>query len=234
MAVSHDSETTPDGALDKAALRRKYSEERTKRLRADGTEQYLQLKGQLAHYLEDPYTPITPRPPRTGHVTFAFIGGGFAGLVTGARLVEAGIRDVRIVEKGGDLGGTWYWNRFPGAQCDTASMVYMPLLEETGHMPSEKYARGPEILAHSQRIGRHYGLYEQALFHTEVRDLTRDPARSAWLIRTDRGDAFIAQFVGLRTGPLHVPKPPGIPGIEAAFLVWLQQDFSRTSAERGS
>ena len=210
-----DNAGTVGGTLDKAALRRKYIDERDKRLRADGNEQYLQLKGQLAHYLEDPYTPLTPRAPRTDHVTFAFIGGGFAGLVTAARLVEAGIRDVRIVEKGGDFGGTWYWNRYPGAQCDTASMVYMPLLEETGHMPSEKYARGPEILAHCQRIGRQYGLYEQALFHTEVQDLAWDDERAVWLIRTDRGDAFTAQFIGLGTGPLHVPKLPGIAGIES-------------------
>ena len=127
----------------KALVRQKYLEERNKRLRADGNNQYLQLQGQLAHYLEDPYTPVTARPARTDHVTVAFIGGGFAGLVTGARLVEAGITDVRVIEKGGDFGGTWYWNRYPGAQCDTASFVYMPLLEETGHMPTEKYAHAP-------------------------------------------------------------------------------------------
>ncbi len=204
----------PQSAIDKDAIRRKYLEERDKRLRADGNEQYLQLSGQLAHYLEDPYTPFTPREPLSDHVTFAFVGGGFAGLVTGARLVEAGITDVRIIEKGGDFGGTWYWNRYPGAQCDTASMVYMPLLEETGHMPSEKYAHAPEILAQCQRIGRQYGLYENALLHTEVQALEWDEARSLWRIRTNRGDAFTAQFIGMGTGPLHVPKLPGIPGIE--------------------
>ena len=130
-------------------------------------------------------------------------------------LSEAGIRDVRIIEKGGDFGGTWYWNRYPGAQCDTASMVYMPLLEETGHMPSEKYAHAPEILAHCQRIGKQYGLYEHALFHTEVVSLDWDEAKSRWTIRTNRGDAFTAQFVGMGTGPLHVPKLPGIEGIES-------------------
>ncbi|HEU5295355.1 MAG TPA: NAD(P)/FAD-dependent oxidoreductase [Burkholderiaceae bacterium] len=217
MTISDDAPTTTTPAipLDKAALRRRYREERDKRLRPDGNDQYLQLKGRFAHYAIDPYTPLAPRAPLGDHVTFAFVGGGFAGLVTAARLVEAGVRDVRIVEKGGDFGGTWYWNRYPGAQCDTASMVYMPLLEETGHMPSEKYAHGPEILAHSQRIGRHYGLYEHALFHTEVQDLAWDDARSLWRIRTDRGDAFTAQFIGLGTGPLHVPKLPGIPGIES-------------------
>ena len=200
--------------MDKEALRRKYLEERTKRLRTDGNDQYLQIAGQLAHYLEDPYTPRVERAPKTDHVTFTFIGGGFAGLATCARLKEAGVADVRIIEKGGDFGGTWYWNRYPGAQCDTASMVYMPLLEETGHMPSEKYAHGPEILAHCQHIGKHYGLYNKALFHTEVQDLRWDGARLCWVIRTNRGDAFTADFIGLGTGPLHVPKLPGIAGIE--------------------
>jgi cation diffusion facilitator CzcD-associated flavoprotein CzcO len=200
--------------IDKDALKRKYAEERAKRLRPDGNDQYLRLEGTLAHYLDDPYTPFTEREPRTDHVTFAFIGGGFAGLVTGARLKEAGVDDVRIIEKGGDFGGTWYWNRYPGAQCDTASFVYMPLLEETGHMPTEKYARGPEILEHCQRIGKQYGLYDDALFHTEVSDLEWDGDRSAWIIRTNRGDEFTAQFLAMGTGPLHVPKLPGIPGIE--------------------
>ena len=150
----------------------------------------------------------------TDHVTVAFIGGGFAGLVTGARLKEAGVDDVRIIEKGGDFGGTWYWNRYPGAQCDTASFVYMPLLEETGHMPTEKYAHAPEILEHCQRIGKQFGLYDNALFHTEVTDLEWDDDRSRWIIRTNRGDEFTAQFLAMGTGPLHVPKLPGIPGIE--------------------
>ncbi len=200
--------------IDKDALKRKYAEERAKRVRPDGNDQYLQLKDQLAHYLDDPYTPLTPRDPKTDHVSVAFIGGGFAGLVTGARLREAGVEDVRIIEKAGDFGGTWYWNRYPGAQCDTASFVYMPLLEETGHMPTEKYAHAPEILEHSRRIGKHFGLYDNALFHTEVTDLTWDAARSCWRVRTNRGDDFTAQFVGMGLGPLHVPKLPGIPGIE--------------------
>ncbi len=200
--------------FDKEAIRQKYLLERDKRLRADGNNQYLELKDQLAHYLEDPYTPIVERQPKTDHVTVAFIGGGFAGLVTGARLKEAGVADVRILEKGGDFGGTWYWNRYPGAQCDTASFVYMPLLEEVGHMPTEKYAHAPEILAHCQHIGRHYELYDNALFHTEVKLLEWQAADNRWLIKTNRGDEFTAQFVAMGTGPLHVPKLPGIPGIE--------------------
>ena len=132
MATAHK-----DGTIDKEALRRRYAAERDKRLRTDGAAQYKRLESEFTDLAVDPYTPREERDPVSDHVTFAFIGGGFAGLVVGARLKEAGITDYRIVEKGGDFGGTWYWNRYPGAQCDTASMIYMPLLEETGHMPSE-------------------------------------------------------------------------------------------------
>ncbi len=209
------STTTPERPIDKQALRAKYLAERDKRLRPDGNDQYLRLAGtKLAHYLTDPYLPVQPREPKTDHVTVAFVGGGFAGLVTGARLKEAGVEDVRIIEKGGDFGGTWYWNRYPGAQCDTASFVYMPLLEETGHVPTEKYAHAPEILEHCQRIGTHFGLYENALFHTQVQQLVWQEDRKAWLIETDRGDSFTAQFLAMGTGPLHVPKLPGLEGID--------------------
>ena len=201
--------------LDKDSLKAKYRAERDKRLRPDGHAQYRRIDGVLDHGLDDPYTPRTERAPKTDHVRFAFVGAGFAGLVTGARLVEAGIGPVRLIDKGGDVGGTWYWNRYPGAQCDTASMVYMPLLEETGHRPTEKYAQAPEILAQCQRIAQQYGLREHALFHTEVKDLRWDDAAQVWRITTDRGDDFTADFIGLGTGPLHIPKLPGIPGIDS-------------------
>ena len=143
--------------IDKDALKQKYAAERDKRLRADGNAQYRRLERDFDALAADPYTPWQERAPVTDHVTVAIIGGGFAGLVTGARLKEAGIDDVRIIEKAGDFGGTWYWNRYPGVQCDTASMIYLPLLEETGHIPSEKYVHGPEILSHSQNIGGGHG-----------------------------------------------------------------------------
>jgi cyclohexanone monooxygenase len=209
------AEITAKKPVDKEALKAKYKAERDKRLRDDGIKQYVRLEGNLHVTAEDPYTPFKERAPKTDHVTFAFIGGGFAGLVAGARLVEAaGVKDVRIIDKAGDFGGTWYWNRYPGAQCDTASMVYMPLLEETGHRPSEKYAHAPEILEQCRRIGRQFGLYDNALFHTEVKDVVWQEKSHNWLIKTNRGDAFTAQFIGLGTGPLHVAKLPGIPGIE--------------------
>lgn len=201
-------------AIDKEALKRKYAEERDKRLRGDASDQYVRLESEFADLAADPYMPVQERDPVTDHVTFAFIGGGFAGLCAGARLKDAGIDDVRIIDKGGDFGGTWYWNRYPGAQCDTASMIYMPLLEETGHQPSEKYAHAPEIRDHCARIGEQFGLYDKALFHTQVTALEWDAQRLLWVIKTNRGDNFTAKYVGMGTGPLHVAKLPGLPGIE--------------------
>jgi len=200
--------------IDNEAIRATYRAEREKRLRPDGNDQYLRLAGSsLAQYIDDPYMPVLEREPVTDHVDVALIGGGFAGLITGARLKEAGVENIRIIDKAGDFGGTWYWNRYPGAQCDTASFVYMPLLEETGHVPTEKYAHGPEILEHSRRIGEQFGLYENALFHTEVSELEWDAPRSVWVVRTNRGDEFTAQYITIGTGPLHVPKLPGLEGI---------------------
>ena len=109
--------------IDRDAIHARYRAERDKRLRSDGNDQYLEVTGIFAHYVDDPYTERVEREPLTDEVEFAFIGGGFAGLVTGAALVKAGRTDVRVIEKGGDFGGTWYWNRYPGAQCDTASFV---------------------------------------------------------------------------------------------------------------
>jgi cation diffusion facilitator CzcD-associated flavoprotein CzcO len=200
--------------IDAEALREKYRAERDKRLRPDGNEQYIEPVGKFAHYLEDPYVAPTPREPLSDEVTVAFIGGGFAGLVTGARLKQAGIDSVRIIEKGGDFGGTWYWNRYPGAQCDTAAFVYLPLLEETGHMPSEKYTHAPEILDHCRRIANHFDLYDDACLSTEVTGLDWDDDAKRWIIRTNRGDEMRARYVAMGTGPLHRPKLPGIAGIE--------------------
>ncbi len=201
--------------IDREALREKYREERDKRLRPDGNEQYLQPTGKFAHLLDDPYVERTARDPLSDEVTVAVIGGGFSGLVTGARLKQAGIDDVRIIEGGGDFGGAWYWNRYPGAMCDTAAMVYLPLLEETGHMPSMKYVFAPEIFEHGRRIARTFSLYDDVLFSTQVTKLEWDEQASRWIIHTDRGDAIRARFVTMGTGPLHRPKLPGIPGIEA-------------------
>ena len=200
--------------IDHEALRARYRLERDKRLRPDGNEQYLQPTGRYAHLLDDPWTERTDRPPLSDEVTVAVIGAGFGGLVTGARLKEAGVTDVWLIDGGGDVGGAWYWNRYPGAMCDTAAMIYLPLLEETGHRPSQKYVPATEIYEHARRIARHYDLYQGALFSTQVTSLDWDEEAGRWIIRTDRGDEIRARYVAMGTGPLHRPKLPGIAGIE--------------------
>jgi len=201
--------------FDPDALRERYRSERDKRIRADGNSQYVEITGSFAEYLRDPYTGPVERAPLRDDVTVAVIGGGFAGLMTGARLKQAGIDDFRIIEKGGDFGGTWYWNRYPGAQCDVESYVYLPLLEETSYIPTEKYVRAPEILEHCRRIARHFDLYERSCLSTEVTRIEWEPSRCRWTIVTDRGDRMSARFLIMGNGPLHRPKLPGIPGIES-------------------
>ena len=200
--------------LNRDELIAKYRAERDKRLRPDGNEQYVAPSGRFAHFLLDPYVEPIDRDPVCDEVTVALIGGGFAGLVTGAKLRQAGVTDLRIIEGGGDVGGAWYWNRYPGAMCDTAAMIYLPLLEETGHRPSQKYVFAPEIFEHAQRIATTFDLYDNALFSTQVTGLTWDDGLARWIISTDRGDEIRAKFVAMGTGPLHRPKLPGIPGIE--------------------
>ncbi len=201
--------------FDADALRARYRAERDKRLRADGNEQYVEMAGTFAHYLDDPYTAPIERAPLTDAVEVAIIGGGFGGLLVAARLRLAGIDDLRLIEKGGDVGGTWYWNRYPGAACDVESYVYLPLLEEVGYVPKEKYSRAPEILEHSRAIARQFGLYERACLQTEVTGLQWDEGERRWIVSTNRGDRMRARFVVMANGPLHRPKLPGIPGVES-------------------
>lgn len=213
------SGTDPDhGELgfDPAAMREKYRIERDKRIRDDGELQYLEAAGQYARYVEDdPYAPpdlsVSPIAVRT---KVAVIGGGFSGILAAARLRQAGISDIRIIEAGSDFGGTWYWNRYPGAQCDIDSYCYLPLLEELGYMPGEKYAYAPEIFEHCQRIGRAFDLYETAIFHRRVRTIRWSAERKHWQIATNRGDDITARFVVTATGSTSRPKLPDIPGID--------------------
>jgi cyclohexanone monooxygenase len=214
VSIDERADLTSAPDFDPDALREKYGLERDKRLRADGNAQYIEIAGQFAPYLHDPYVTRPERPALHDDVTVAIVGGGFAGLITGVRLRQAGIDDVRIIEKGGDFGGTWYWNRYPGAQCDVESYVYLPFLEETSYVPTEKYAHAPEILDHCRRIATHFDLYDRACLSTEVTGIEWDEVRQRWTIRTDRGDAMSAQFLVMGNGPLHRPKLPGIAGIE--------------------
>jgi cyclohexanone monooxygenase len=199
--------------FDPDALHEKYLYERDRRVRSDGIGQYVEVKEEFAHYVDDPYTAPIVREPVTDDVEFAVIGGGFGGLLMGARLREAGFQKIRMVETGGDFGGTWYWNRYPGAMCDVESYVYLPLLEELSYIPKHKYSFAPEILEHSRAIARHYRLYDDALLQTTITGLVWDEGRGRWVVSTNRGDEFTAQFVAMANGPLNRPKLPGIPGI---------------------
>ena len=201
--------------FDFLATKARYAKERDKRLRKDGNDQYVEAADELAHYVEDPYVEgRLERAPLSEEVDVLIVGGGFAGLMAGARLREGGVQKIRIIESAGDFGGTWYWNRYPGAQCDIESYIYMPLLEELDTIPTEKYAHGPEILAHAQAIGRHYDLYDGACFQTNVAGLEWNDVSHRWTVRTDRDDEIRARFVILANGPLNKPKLPGIPGVE--------------------
>ena len=212
---SQTNSESADLGFDPDALRDRYREEREKRLRADGNDQYIEVKGDFADFVEDPYIEQeVDRPPLSDEVDVLLVGGGFGGLLAGARLRDEGVKDIRVIEKGGDFGGTWYWNRYPGAQCDVESYVYLPLLEELDYVPTEKYVHAPEILAHSKAIGRHYDLYENALFQTEVTGTRWDDESCRWIVSTNRGDQIRARFVAMANGPLHRPKLPGIPGIQ--------------------
>src|ERR1700749_3032558 len=158
--------------FDPVALKAKYLGERDKRIRPDGNAQYIEVKAEFSHYVDDPYVdPGFTRAPVFDDVEFAIIGGGFGGLLMGARLREAGFESIRMVESAGDVGGTWYWNRYPGAMCDVESYVYLPLLEEIGYVPKHKYSFAPEILEYSRMTARHFGLYDGALFQTAVTGL---------------------------------------------------------------
>ena len=203
-------------AFDVDALRQKYAFERDRRLRADGIAQYLEIAGPFAGFANDPWCdPNFTRDPLSDEVDVAIIGAGFGGLLTAARLRELGVRSVRLIDKAADVGGTWYWNRYPGIACDVESYVYMPLLEELGYIPTEKYAKGDEIFAHCRRIAEHYDLYRAACLQTEVSEVRWDSALSRWIISTNHGDSMRARFVAMANGYLQKPKLPGIEGITA-------------------
>jgi cation diffusion facilitator CzcD-associated flavoprotein CzcO len=203
-------------AFDVDALRKKYAFERDRRLRPDGIAQYVEIAGPFAGFAEDAWSdPDFSRAPLSDEVDVVIIGAGFGGLLTGARLRELGVGSIRLIDKAADVGGTWYWNRYPGIACDVESYVYMPLLEELGYVPSEKYAKGDEIFAHCRRIAEHYDLYRDACLQTEVAEVRWDATLSRWIVSTKHGDTIRARFVAMANGYLQKPKLPGIDGIIA-------------------
>jgi cyclohexanone monooxygenase len=209
MTESPDAER-----LDVSALHAKYLEERDKRLRSDGNRQYVSLRGEFSDYAVDPNADAgDAREPVVEDTEVLVVGGGIAGLVTCVELRRAGVTDFRVLEKGSSFGGVWYWNRYPGVRCDVESYIYLPLLEATGFVPSEKYATGREILGYLQHIGATFGITERALFQTKANALSWDEEAAVWTVSTDRGDVIRARFVTLACGAFTQPKLPGVPGI---------------------
>lgn len=205
--------TAPGGNMDREEIAEKYRLERAKRLRDDAGEQYVPAGDIFEAVYHDPYVARVEREPIVEELDCVIVGGGFAGLSAGAKLHQAGITDVRLIDRAGDVGGVWYWNRYPGAMCDTAAMVYLPLLEETGNMPSAKYVPGFEIFAHAQKIAQTFALYDGALFHTNIESARWDESRGRWIVRTNRGDELAARWIVLGTGPIARPKLPRIAGL---------------------
>ncbi|WP_395155500.1 flavin-containing monooxygenase [Ilumatobacter sp.] len=199
--------------FDPRELKAKYLEERDKRVRTDANAQYIEVTGDFSNFVDDPYEQAAARAPVTDHVDVVIIGGGFGGLLMGGRLREAGFEDIRVIEKGGDFGGTWYWNRYPGAMCDVESYCYLPMLEELDYVPKHKYSFAPEIMEHSKNIAAHYRLYDNALLSTGVTHTEWNDGAGRWTITTDRGDEMTARVIVMANGPLSRPKLPGIEGI---------------------
>ena len=193
----------------------RYRSEREKRLRPDGAVQYRELDGFFKDFDRDPNAdPNFTRDAVIEETDVAVIGAGIGGLTASAQLAKMGVVKMRVIDRAGDFGGTWYWNRYPGAACDVESYIYMPMLEELDYVPTEKYASASEIFAHCQRIAKKFDLYPKALFQTVVQGVRWVEDASRWEVTTDRGDRILARFLIVAGGILHKPKLPGIPGME--------------------
>jgi len=204
-----------DSKSDRTRLAQKYHEELEKRLQSGRFGHYTAVDGRYARFAVDPSGgKPQPRPISHDPVDVVVVGGGLSGLLTAVELRRAGVDDFRIVDAGADFAGTWYWNRYPGLRCDVESYIYLPLLEETGYVPTEKYVRGAEIQAYIRTIANRYHLYDNALLQTQVTGVRWSSNETRWVVGTDQGDELRARFVVLGSGPLNRPKLPGVPGID--------------------
>ena len=201
--------------FDRETVRAKYLAERDRRLVQGRSEiRDLQHDGPFSQYRNDPFAPYVERDPVNDDVDVVVIGGGIAGVLAAANLRMAGIERIRIIDQAGGVGGTWYWNRYPGVMCDVESYMYIPMLEEFGYLPTRRYASGEEIRGHLQRIAEHYHLEDEALFHTGVTRAEWQEDEGRWLVHTDRGDEFGCRWYVLAVGILNLMKLPAIPGME--------------------
>src|SRR5262249_1873471 len=216
IMTCHQTNVPAAEVLDIPALREKYRQERDKRINTRGQEQYVRVSGEMNElYATDPHKPVTPRDPISEELDVIILGGGFGGLVAAYHLTRQGVTSFRNIDHAGDFGGVWYWNRYPGIQCDNDAYCYLPLLEETGFLPSKKFADGAEIYGYCKQIAEQFGFADRAVFHTLITSLRWDERIARWRVGTNRGDEFRARFVVMACGVLNMPKLPGIPGIDS-------------------
>ncbi len=202
----------PSGAVFDAKEQAKYRAFKEARR---GAADYMAMEGEFTRYLEDVYSndPVE-RDALSDNCEILVVGAGFGGLMLWYKLQKSGFTDVRFCEKGGDVGGTWYWNRYPGIACDVEAYSYLPLLEEMGYFPTMKFASGFEILEYCQSIAEKFGFYDRCLFHTTVEKTVWDEDAKRWTVITDRGDAMRARYVVLANGILTNPRLARIAGME--------------------
>ncbi|OAL38401.1 hypothetical protein AYO20_02460 [Fonsecaea nubica] len=218
-------------SLDRSAIEAKYAEERQKRLRDDGTSQYIDVMDskKLNNFARDPWAWSEPlkivHPPQNGDkFKVVILGAGFAGILYGAYLLQAGLSldDLLLLDRASGFGGTWYWNRYPGVMCDVESYIYLPLLEATGYMPRHKYSYGNEIMEYANILASKFRLHERALFDTEVEGAAWDEYSKEWTIKATHTNQsgepqtldMRSNFFILAPGLLTRPKIPAILGIE--------------------
>ncbi|SLN00932.1 flavin-containing monooxygenase [Brevibacterium yomogidense] len=220
--------------FDPETVQARYDKERSIRMRKDSGRRYLRVEGEYADYLTDPYTPRPDREARTESVDVVIVGAGFGGLQAAARLKQAGVDRIRVIDRAGDVGGNWYWNRYPGAACDSESYCYLPLLEETQYMPTKRYVDAAEIQQHARRIAEHFKFDDGLMMSTTVTGMTWDESSSSWLVATDYGDEITSRFVIVAGGEPGSPKLPGIPGIadfEGHSFLSQRWDFEYTGGD---
>jgi cyclohexanone monooxygenase len=162
--------------------------------------------------------PVAERDSIVREVDVVVVGAGFGGLYQAHKVRGLGLT-MQGFEKGGDVGGTWYWNRYPGARCDIPSLFYAytwsPEVQQEWRW-TEKYAAQPEILAYARHVAERYDLKRDFAFDTKVTGAEWDEAAERWTVTTDRGDRVRARFCVMATGCLSMPRAPEIPG-EADF-----------------
>src|SRR5262245_24125827 len=202
----------PPGAVFNAEEQAKYRAFKEARR---GAADYMAMEGEFSKYLEDVYSAApVPRDALIDECEILVVGAGFGGLLLWHKLRQAGFTDVRFCEKGGDVGGTWYWNRYPGIACDVESYSYFPLLEEMGYFPTMKFASGFEIFEYCQKMAEKFNFYDHCLFHTTVEKTEWDEAAGRWIVYSNRGDAMRARYLIYANGILTTPKLARIEGME--------------------